>query len=154
MDNIEHAVARVQAEQLALCDVLESIADSLPDQIDRQVCIHTARALGAVVARAHRLEEDFLFPALEKDRLLHVDGPATVERLRMEHAGDACFAEELVEVLLSYGAGEPMQNAETTGYMLRGFFEGLRRHIAFEQALLAPAVKAVDMPAPDSGQAQ
>jgi hypothetical protein len=36
-------------------------------------------------------------------------------------------------LLLRLGAADPMLNAETTGYMLRGYFVGMRRHIAFEQ---------------------
>lgn len=128
------------ADQLVLCDTLEQIADSLPDQVDRQVCIHTARALGPLINRAHRMEEDMLFPAVEQAEDVMFNPEAMLERLRIEHAGDECFAEELTEVLMSYGAGEPMHNAEATGYMLRGFFEALRRHISFEQELLAPFV--------------
>lgn len=129
---------KAQMDQLALCDRLEEIADSLPDKVDRQTCIHTARALGAVLARAHKLEEDVLFPQLEQSEKIFLNPCATLERLRLEHAGDACFVEELVEVLMSYGAGCPRHDAETTGYMLRGFFEALRRHIAFERELLSP----------------
>lgn len=129
---------RARIEQLALCDTLEEIADSLPDNIDRQVCVHTARVIGPIIDRAHRMEEDVIFPALEPFGVLVIDLKATLERLRIEHAGDESFAEELVEVLMSYGAGNPVHNAEATGYMLRGFFESLRRHIAFESELLGP----------------
>lgn len=127
-----------QNEQLALCDQLEEIADTLPDNVDRQACMHTARALLPVVNRAHRMEEDILFPLVEKSRAAVTDTAATLERLRIEHAGDECFVEELVDVLMSYGAGTPNQSPEATGYMLRGFFQGLRRHIAFEKELFGP----------------
>lgn len=135
---------RARVEQLALCDTLEEIADSLPDSVDRQMCIHTARALGPVIDRAHRMEENIIFPALERFGAFVIDLKATLERLRIEHAGDEFFAEELVEVLMSYGAGNPVHNAEATGYMLRGFFESLRRHIAFESELLGPILLQLD----------
>ena len=132
---------RARDEQLALCGTLEGIADSLPDSVDRQACIQTARAIGPLIDRAHRMEEDLLFPALEETGTVVFDLSATLERLRIEHAGDEFFAEELVEVLMSYGAGNPVQSAEATGYMLRGFFETLKRHIAFEQELLLPIIQ-------------
>jgi hypothetical protein len=31
--------------------------------------------------------------------------------------------------------------ADAAGYMLRGFFEGVRRHVAFEREMLAPLMK-------------
>lgn len=137
-DELESQFKSAQDEQLALCDQLEEIADSLPDNVDRQICIHTARALLPVISRAHRMEEDILFPLVEKTETAVTDTNATLERLRIEHAGDECFVEELVDVLMSYGAGAPSQTPETTGYMLRGFFQGLRRHIAFEKEILGP----------------
>ncbi len=125
----------VHKEQLSICDVLEEIADSLPDRIDKAVCIQTAIMLPQIIARAHSYEEDILFPLLEKSKNSVIDLKSTLIRLRLEHVGDKCFAEELAEVLMSYGAGVPNLAAEATGYMLRGFFEALRRHVAFEREL-------------------
>jgi hypothetical protein len=135
---------RVWQEQLVLCDRLEAIADSLPDNIDRQGCIHTARALGPLISRAHKLEEEELFPVLEGAGFLPIDPKPSLERLKLEHAGDECFAEELTEVLLSYGSGDPTHGAEATGYMLRGFFEALRRHIAHERELAVGLQKVLE----------
>lgn len=128
---------RVWAEQMTVCDRLEQIADSLPENIDRQSCIHTARILGPLIARAHALEEQELFPAIEACGTMMLDPRPSLERLKLEHVGDACFAEDLTDVLMSYGAGSPNHSAEATGYMLRGFFEALRRHIAHERELSA-----------------
>lgn len=128
-------------ELLALCAVLERIADSLPNTIDRGACLNAARTMIPLMDRAHRLEEDVLFPAVTKSDPLVIDFQATFERLKLDHAGDEYFAEELAETLVSCGQGTPLQNAEATGYMLRGFFVGLRRHIAFEDALLGPLLE-------------
>ena len=131
---------RAHGEQLRLCDALEEIADSLPDKINRQKCIYAAKALGPLVRGVHRYEETVLFPALlaaEKDSAL----AETIARLKFEHCEDECFSEELSETLLSLGRGDPV-NAEAAGYMLRGFFEAMRRHIAFErQFIVAPPVQ-------------
>lgn len=124
-------------EQRLICDELERIADSLPDAVDRKSCLSAARLLPALMVRAHRYEEQELFVALDRPGLTPFDPHPTLNRLKLEHTGDECFAEELAEVLLSYADGRPTHSAEATGYMLRGFFEALRRHIATEEELSA-----------------
>jgi hemerythrin-like domain-containing protein len=119
-------------EQLRLCAELEQIADSLPASVNRQKCIYAAKALGPMIKGLHHYEENVLFPALEM-RSLAGDLAKTLARLKFEHFEDECFAEELSERLLLLGAGGSEVNMEATGYMLRGFFESVRRHIAFER---------------------
>jgi hemerythrin-like domain-containing protein len=120
-------------EQLRLCSELETIADSLPANINRQKCIYAAKALGPLIKGVHHYEAEVLFPALESEAADVPDLAKTLSRLKFEHFEDECFAEELTERLLLLGAGQPDVNMEATGYMLRGFFEALRRHIALEQ---------------------
>ncbi len=131
-------------EQRKICDALEQIADSLPDAVDRKVCLHAARILPNLMIRAHRFEENALFVALARPGLTPFNTRQTLDRLKLEHAGDECFAEELSEVLLSYAEGRPTHSAEATGYMLRGFFEALRRHIAIEEELSTALKDGVD----------
>lgn len=119
-------------EQLALCDALEAIADSLPGSVNRQQCIYAAKALGPAIRSQHLCEETVLFPWLAKQAGAAQSLQDTLLRLKYEHFEDECFAEELTDALLKLGAGHPV-NMEAIGYMLRGFFEGLRRHIAFER---------------------
>jgi hemerythrin-like domain-containing protein len=88
-----------------------------------------------VIARAQKTEEEMLFPALRDSGMPEIE--SALSNLQMDHTGDICFAEELSEVLLAIGKGSPLHDAEATGYMLRGFFESLRRHIAFEEQLAA-----------------
>lgn len=120
-------------EQLRLCDELETIADSLPTNVDRQKCIYAAKALGPLIKGVHHYEDNVLFPALEADAPQGSELAKTLARLRLEHFEDECFAEELAERLLLLGSGRPDINMEATGYMLRGFFEAVRRHVAFER---------------------
>jgi hemerythrin-like domain-containing protein len=130
---------RAHTEQLALCRELEEIADSLPASINRQKCIYAAKALGPLIKGIHHYEETVLFPQLQSNPdATEALGP-TLERLKFEHCEDECFAEELTDALLKLGSGEQV-NMEAVGYMLRGFFEGIRRHIAFEREHLLQGV--------------
>jgi hypothetical protein len=79
----------------------------------------------------------------------------TLNRLRFEHCEDECFAEELTEALNALGTGNPDVNIEAIGYMLRGFFEAMRRHIAFESEMLLPIDTSLSAGAcPGSGTLQ
>jgi hemerythrin-like domain-containing protein len=118
--------------QMALCDSLETIADSLPGRLDRQECLHLSRLIGPLLKQAHAAEEMLLFPEVAASP----EGSSIVEMLRLEHIEDECFAEEVQYELLLMGQGRPLLAPEATGYMLRGFFEGIRRHIRHEQDLL------------------
>ena len=121
-------------EQLALCDELEEIADSLPANVNRQKCIYAAKALGPMIRTVHHYEETVLFPRIRQCRD-NADEDDTLSRLRYEHLEDEGYAEELTEALFKLGSNDPV-NVEAVGYMLRGFFEGMRRHIAFERSHL------------------
>jgi hypothetical protein len=123
---------RAHEEQLALCQELEDIADSLPASVNRQKCIYAAKALGPLIKGIHHYEETVLFPYLQASPDANDHLATTLERLKFEHCEDECFAEELTDALLRLGSGTRV-NMEAVGYMLRGFFEGLRRHIAFER---------------------
>ena len=122
------------AQQMSLCDLLERMADSLPAGVDRQQSLMLARLVGPLLRGAHRTEERYLFPRL---LVAHTDGDELVERLRLEHIEDTCFAEEVQEELMLLGQGRPVLAPEATGYMLRGFFECIRRRVRHERELLA-----------------
>lgn len=119
---------------LALCDVLEEIADSLPHRLNHQRCLRAAQLIGPLLRDAHAAEEALLFPRIFA---VHAQGAAVVEQLRLEHLEDECFAEEVQFELQRLGCHKPVLAPEATGYMLRGFFECLRRHIRHERDLLA-----------------
>lgn len=126
---------KAQEEQLSLCSELEEIADSLPSNINRQKCIYAAKALGPLIKGVHHYEESILFPWLETGSRDAEHVRETLDRLKFEHCEDECFAEELTDALLKLGSGSAV-NMEAVGYMLRGFFEGMRRHLAFEREYL------------------
>jgi hypothetical protein len=120
------------AELLYICSTLEDIADSLLPQPDTVRCYGVAGNLLPVLAKAYRYEEDFLFPWLAKTYGTDAGLGKSITRLYFEHLEDEAYASEVVEMLRTIGSHKRFE-AETAGYMLRGFFEGMRRHIAFEQ---------------------
>lgn len=125
----------VYAEKNELCDQLESIADSLPDQVDRLLCLRVAGRLVPLMRQAHRFEEELLFPLVEAAWAAH-EHTTTIGRLKSEHVYDECSAEEITEELLRIGHGHGVRNPEAFGFMLRAFFDPVRRHLAFERELL------------------
>lgn len=119
--------------QLALCDLLEQIADSIPGNIDHGACSVLAGELCPLIRSIHRFEEESLYPLTQRTPDNAPQMAATIKRLKHEHFEDECFAEELVEALRELSLDKVPENPEAVGYMLRGFFEALRRHVAFER---------------------
>ncbi|MAW88411.1 MAG: hypothetical protein CMJ42_17980 [Phyllobacteriaceae bacterium] len=143
-DAIE-AFARAHEDKLSLCQTLEEIADSLPDEVDKQKCKLAAREIWPLLRSVHSFEEKIIFPVLA-DRLAHLSGiEETIARLKSEHAEDECYAEELTDTLLLLGAGDRGVNFDAVGYMLRGFFESVRRHVAFEREIVLRLVNDREM---------
>jgi hemerythrin-like domain-containing protein len=134
---------RAHREKLQLCDALERIADALPS-VDRLKCLGTANAIVPLLRNIHRYEETVIFPAYDAALTGSGANLASTRRLRAEHVEDECFASEVTEILLAIGHGETVENPETIGFMLRGLFENLRRHIAFEREHVLPMIGIVD----------
>lgn len=127
--------------QAKLCEMLEAIADALPDGVDPQMCRQVLDELGDQLILHHRDEEEGLFPLIEK-RALPEDGIAAhLAQLSLEHATDESFAEELREALEECARGGRPASPNTLGYMLRGFFEGYRRHLHWENMVLLPLAR-------------
>lgn len=118
--------------QKKFCDMMEEIADSLPNDVDRTKALEAARILKSDLPRHHRMEEIALFPLLVKYSSDDDNMAEIVARLKEEHIADEDFSEELIEVLENLGAGGDVENPNMVGYMLRGFFQNYRRHIMWE----------------------
>lgn len=122
-----------QAEMQSLCDMLEDIADSLPHNMNAGICAKAAETIEPLVKRIHAFEELEVFPKYAAAN----PGPVAagmLERLREEHCVDECYAEELSDALKRVASASDPISPDTLGYMLRGFFEAMRRHQAFESA--------------------
>jgi len=127
---------RAHMQMLALCHMLEGIADDLPSRVDRLQCLAVAADLLPALRECHRFEEDVVFPAFVRQ----TDREDIVARLRLEHMEDESAAADLTEALLAHGHGRPIENPEAFGYMLRASFESMRRHIAFERDHVLPGI--------------
>jgi hemerythrin-like domain-containing protein len=134
------------ALQLELCDLLECLADGLPD-FDRAI----ARSAGAILRHGFephlQLEEDMLFPLLRRRAPEGAPLRAVMRQLEAEHAADESLAHELADELQLLVDTGLVRNAEMLGYMLRGFFEHQRRHIEWENGVLLPLARQTLTPA-------
>jgi hemerythrin-like domain-containing protein len=128
------------ALQFELCDLLESLADSLPG-FDRAI----ARSAAAILRQGFKphlqLEEEMLFPLLRGRVSKGSPLEPIMQQLEAEHAADAGFAHELADELQLLADIGLVRNAEMLGYMLRGFFEHQRRHIEWENRVLLPLAR-------------
>ncbi|PSJ55062.1 hypothetical protein C7I85_26950 [Mesorhizobium soli] len=131
-------LSRLHAEKLALCDLLEAIADSLPQALNREQCLAASGKLEPLLREVHAYEEGVLFPAYIRAQGNAQPSVELVARLKAEHIEDADFAAELAEGLRRIGQGLDVLNVDALSYMLRGFFAALRRHIANEREAMAP----------------
>lgn len=124
--------------QLQLCNRLEALADNLPDNFNAQDALILARQILPLLKEAHHFEEESLFILLPTDE----EGMAqSLERLKFEHWEDETSAEDLVDIMISYACNAQPELTDKLSYMLRGFFDNLRRHIAFENEHILPAIK-------------
>jgi hypothetical protein len=121
--------------QEELCAALEALADSLPGRLDTHSGVLLGCALHPALRRAHRDEEEVVFPLL---LARHARLAGTLDRLRGEHLEDEDMAHELREAIAGLVRDRSRRDAELVGYMLRGFFRGLRRHLALEREHLLP----------------
>lgn len=142
LQELKHVAMSYHKTLLNYCDRLEKIADALPDMIDKQECLVIARQIYPVICKAHRFEEQELFPVLNASQNPNDATPKNLERLQFEHWEDESFAEEVSEALQTYVLNTDKVFSDKLGYMLRGLFEGLRRHIAFEAEFLLPKLQA------------
>ena len=134
------------AMQMQLCDMLERIADGLPDEVDRRLCAQAASSLTYDLPLHHHDEETGLFPLLRERALPEDQIENILGRLATEHVTDTDFAGEIAELLEILGRGDRVGNPDMVGYMLRGFFERYRRHVHWENTLVMPVARIRLMP--------
>jgi len=128
----------------ALCAALEELADELPSNVNNQRALYIARTIYSLVCKAHLFEESIVFPFLEKSLSKNPAMRETINRLKSEHWEDESYAIELQDGLSEFVTNRSEQDSERLGYMLRGFFEGMRRHLAFEREHILPMLREIN----------
>jgi hypothetical protein len=120
--------------QLVLCLELERLADMLPalppPRRVRRICSHIDFVTSRYFRRAETVFADLMEfqtnPALRQ----------MLESLASMHALDAVHGEDVVAALWDGTARGSAARPEELGYMLRCFFDGCRRAVALEEALM------------------
>jgi len=137
----EGLLACIEKEHRAernLCDMLERIADNLLEPLDTELASTGIVTLRTCLKRHVALEEIYLYPVLTK-RLCPGDlAEHLLDHIRGEHAADESLAHDTADQLEEALTRGRVGNPEMLGYMLRGFFECRRRHIAWEDAVVLP----------------
>ena len=134
-------LAHEHARQEWLCDVLETIADGLPGKLECALAAMVAEALKVDVPLHHEDEEQGLFPLLARRAAPDDNIEAMIRQLNREHLADDTYSTDLIDVLEALAGGQIPLNPEMAGYMIRGFFESYRRHIAFENIVILPLAR-------------
>lgn len=119
---------------LDICDLLEAIADGLPNHVPQARCQMLAQGIVQQLQATHSLENAVLMPLLAASA--HAGLRQAAERLAQEHTVDEHAAMEVADVLKDLVAGRNALSADATGYLLRSFFETIRRHVHAERELL------------------
>lgn len=132
---------RNHEDLLRLCRDLEYLADSLPFAVDEARCRDVAEQVVPLLTRTQEFEEQLLFPDLDRSAG-SCFAAMMIERLKNEHRCDRLAAEEISLTLKAMLRGHCGLSFETIGYMLRGFFECVRRHVASEKAMVSQLTPA------------
>jgi hemerythrin-like domain-containing protein len=134
-------IAADHRAQIELCDILESIADRLPEPAERSLVNHALDLIERSWRPHMEFEENCLFPIL-RTRLC-ADSPAhdMLNQFEVEHANDSDVLGEIALALEAVVAPRPLCEPVAVGYLFRSFFESQRRHINWETAVVLPLLK-------------
>ncbi len=128
-------IIRERGELRRICDDLEQIADQLGGPVDGRLCLSVLMRLRQDLPLYHR-DEEVLYDLLRIDRLDDANLAKCIELALCEHRADESYALDLDEPLSNMGAGRRTHDAQVVGYMLRCSFEGMRRHLNWEDAAI------------------
>ncbi len=120
--------------QRALCRDLEAIADALPDPPSHHQVRRIVERIGRV-STEHHGHAAALLRALPEP---YCPSESALAALDTMHAIDAIHGEDLITALWNYAEGDPARHMGELSYMLRCYFDGCRRAMAFKEALVDP----------------
>ncbi|WP_366140037.1 hemerythrin domain-containing protein [uncultured Jannaschia sp.] len=127
--------------QEQVCHELEALADTLPDRIDTLAATVLAEELYPTLRACQDLEEARIFPAiLASGAGLEV----TIARLRAEHIEDEDHAVMVAESVMRFVRDPRRADADRLGFLMRGLFQPLRRHSAFDRDIVLPLYRRLE----------
>lgn len=119
--------------QRLFCDELERLADQLGGPLDANLCKTINSCLQAELPLCHR-DEEVLFELMQQKEPDNTVLAACMGQAVSEHAAMQTYVFELQEPLGDMSLGINPGNPDTVGYMLRCCFDGMRRHLNWEDA--------------------
>jgi hemerythrin-like domain-containing protein len=121
---------------LLLCDELEALADRLCASFDLILAEDVIARIGRSLQRHVDFQERLLFPALR----LRAGDDERLDRMlthiEYEHAADQGVVVEMAEALSTAIRVPYFRQMDALGYLFRCYFEGARRHSAWERRAL------------------
>ncbi len=127
--------------QQELCGVLEEIADALPGPVDPARVEFANAILRASVPRHIAIQQQLLFPLLRQRALADDEIDTLIEQITADNAADEVLAHDTADQLEAAVESGRARKPDMLAYMLRGLFEGRRRHIAWEMSVLIPLAR-------------
>ncbi len=136
-----HVIEQEHSAEICLCDLLERLADALPEPLDTEIAPTGVATLRSCVRRHIVLEENYLYPMLLKRAKKGEFNEDLFALISREHASDESHAYEAADEMEEALSRGRVTQPERLGYMLRCFFEARRRHIAWENAVIIPLAR-------------
>jgi hypothetical protein len=129
---------RLIREKIDACGQLEQIANSLPNHVDIDQCAKLFEQLPDLLGLCDDINQRVIFPLLLRHQSHSYFTHSTAERLVDERLMNQVYALEVSELLAQLAKAESIQNVEASGYLLRSFFETVRRSCAFDLEYIIP----------------
>jgi hypothetical protein len=134
----EHPGARFAADctlQLEVCKSLLSLADSLPNVVDRVAMGHLAKVVPLTWTAHVAFQSEVVLPLLKRRHEGESDVLKCFVRLEQQHVEVAGVNDELLEQLEAAARGEAI-DSEVFAYVLRNAADRRREHVEWEKLLL------------------
>ena len=130
---------------LQICDLLEALADDLP-RCQLPMWRETRRQCQSVLRPHFLFLINVVLPILLKRSRENLDREDMLVRLIEDNESQLHALEDLDELLSEALTFDCADRAETLGFALRGFFETLRRTLAWELEIVWPMAKRILTP--------
>lgn len=135
-DLSEILLANISA-QFKACDELERVSDELPNSNTHEFLLSVER-ICPLLLECHRFEEAHIHPLVAKSR---PEIGVILARLHDEHIEDQDQADLLLDNVRTFVSDAGRTKATEVGYVARGLFISLRRHLAFDRHFITPIVR-------------
>lgn len=122
-------------QQRAICNGLEHIANNLSGTICRQLCENVLSKLNHDLAMFHR-DEEALFEIILAHEPDANCAANCINLIKSEHETNEAYVLDLFDPLSQICEGSMPHYINAVGYALRCYFDGVRRHLNWEDFLL------------------